>query len=446
MESDVTQSYWSCLPIKGSARKSQRPDAVRLSVNPFRFFQYQYTNQRVWETMHCIKMTDKVIANTYARYPLTLVEGRGCTLYDDQGRAYTDFMAGIAVCNLGHAHPKLIETMIAQANALWHVSNLFYTQPQAELAAWLISRSFADRVFFANSGAEANEAAIKLARKYFQDRGMPQRYRVVSMNQSFHGRTMATLSATGQEKVRKGFDPILEGFDFVDFNDIEALSCVVGSSTCAVMLEPIQGEGGVVCPDAEYLSQVRKLCDEVGCLMIFDEVQTGVGRTGKLFAYEHFDTAPDIMTLAKALGNGMPIGAMLASEQVAAAFSPGAHASTFGGTPLVSAVALKVLQLLEQDGVLDHGAKMGGYLRKRLTELKEKHAVMAAVRGKGLLVGVELAVPGAEVVTACRQKGFLVNCIQDNIIRLAPPLVISRDEIDGLVQCLDDIFSSGVGK
>ena len=395
--------------------------------------------------MNVKQTADQVITNTYARYPLVLVEGKGCTLYDDQGRAYTDFIAGIAVCNLGHSHPKLIAAMTTQANTLWHVSNLFYTQPQVELAAWLTSRSFADRVFFANSGAEANEAAIKLARKYFQDQGNPQRYRVVSMKQSFHGRTMATLSATGQEKVRKGFDPILEGFDFVAFNDIEELSCIVGPSTCAVMLEPIQGEGGVVCPDAQYISQVRKLCDEAGCLMIFDEVQTGIGRTGKLFAYEHFDAAPDIMTLAKALGNGMPIGAMLATEKVATAFSPGAHASTFGGTPLASAVALTVLMILEQEGVLENGAQMGNYLMARLNALKEKHAQIEAVRGKGLLVGVQLSIPGAGVVTACMEKGFLVNCIQDNVLRLAPPLVISRDEIDGLVQCLDDILSSGVG-
>ncbi|MGD8834486.1 MAG: acetylornithine transaminase [Desulfobacteraceae bacterium] len=393
-----------------------------------------------------IKQTaDQVITNTYARYPLALVKGRGSTLYDDQGRAYTDFIAGIAVCNLGHCHPKLIEAMTTQANTLWHVSNLFYTQPQTELAAWLTSHSFADRVFFANSGAEANEAAIKLARKYFQDQGNPQRYRVVSMKQSFHGRTMATLSATGQEKVRKGFDPILDGFDFVAFNDIEELSCIVGPSTCAVMMEPIQGEGGVVCPEAQYISQVRKLCDEAGCLMIFDEVQTGIGRTGKLFAYEHFDAAPDIMTLAKALGNGMPIGAMLATEKVAAAFSPGAHASTFGGTPLVSAVALAVLEILEQEGVMENGARMGSYLISRLNELKDKHAQIEAVRGKGLLVGVQLSIPGASVVTACMKKGFLVNCIQDNVLRLAPPLVISRNEIDGLVQCLDDILSSGAG-
>jgi acetylornithine aminotransferase len=391
--------------------------------------------------MNIKETADQVIANTYARYPLAMVRGEGSTLYDDQGRAYTDFIAGIAVCNLGHAHPKLVAAMADQAKTLWHVSNLFYTQPQTELAAWLTAHSFADRVFFANSGAEANEAAIKLARKYFQDQGAPQRHRVISMKQSFHGRTMATLSATGQEKIRKGFDPILEGFDFVPFNEIEDLSCMVGSATCAVMLEPIQGEGGVVVPDPQYLSQVRKLCDETGCLLIFDEVQTGVGRTGKLFAHEHFDVVPDIMTLAKALGNGMPIGAMLAGEKVAAAFSPGAHASTFGGTPLVTAVSLKVLETLEEEGIVRHAAQMGDYLMGRLNALKDKHPVIEAVRGKGLLVGVPLSIPGASIVTACMEKGFLINCIQDNVLRLAPPLVISREEIDALLQCLDEVLA-----
>lgn len=391
--------------------------------------------------MNIKETADQVIANTYARYPLAIVRGEGSTLYDDQGRAYTDFIAGIAVCNLGHAHPKLVAAMADQAKTLWHVSNLFYTRPQTELAAWLTAHSFADRVFFANSGAEANEAAIKLARKYFQDQGAPQRHRVISMKQSFHGRTMATLSATGQEKVRKGFDPILEGFDFVPFNDIEDLSCIIGPATCAVMLEPIQGEGGVVIPDPHYLSQVRQLCDETGCLLIFDEVQTGIGRTGKLFAHEHFDVVPDIMTLAKALGNGMPIGAMLAGEKVAAAFSPGAHASTFGGTPLVTAVSLKVLQTLEEEGIVERAARMGDYLTGRLDALKQKHSVIEAVRGKGLLVGVQLSVPGASIVTACMEKGFLINCIQDNVLRLAPPLVISREEIDALMRCLDDVLA-----
>jgi acetylornithine aminotransferase len=388
-----------------------------------------------------IKQTaDKHIANTYARFPLALVKGQGCTVWDDQGRSYVDFIAGIAVCNLGHSHPQLVETLTAQARTLWHVSNLYYTQPQAELAAWLTGHSFADRVFFANSGAEANEAAIKLVRKYFKDHGAPGRYRVVSMKQSFHGRTMATLSATGQEKVRKGYDPILEGFDFVPFNDIEELSCAIGAATCAVMLEPIQGEGGVVIPHKEYLSQVRQLCDEKGCLLIFDEVQTGVGRTGKLFAYEHSGVAPDILTLAKALGNGLPIGAMLATEKAAAAFVPGSHASTFGGTPLVTAVALKVLRLLTEEGILARVEEKGAYLCRRLEELKAKHPAIVEIRGKGLLVGTVLNTAGAPIVKACMARGYLINCVQENILRFAPPLIISEAEIDGLIQCLDEVL------
>ena len=388
-----------------------------------------------------IKQTaDKHIANTYARYPLALVKGQGCTVWDDQGKTYTDFLAGIAVCNLGHAHPQLVEALAEQARVLWHVSNLFYTQPQTELAEWLTAHSFADRVFFGNSGAEANEAAIKLARKYAKDKGEPGRYRIVSMKQSFHGRTMATLSATGQEKVRKGYDPILEGFDFVAFNDIEELSCAIGPATCAVMLEPIQGEGGIVVPHKEYLAQVRRLCDEKGCLLIFDEVQTGIGRTGKLFAYEHFGVAPDILTLAKALGNGLPIGAMLATEKAASAFVPGAHASTFGGTPLVTAVALKVLRLLTEEGILAQVEAKGAYLRQKLEALKAKCPVIKDVRGKGLLVGALLDTAGAPIVKACMAKGYLINCVQDNILRFAPPLIISREEIDGLMQCLEEVF------
>ena len=387
------------------------------------------------------KQADQVIARTYARYPLALVRGRGCTVYDDQDKAYTDFISGIAVCNLGHAHPKLGEALVEQAANLWHVSNLFYTQPQTRLAAWLTGHSFAERVFFANSGAEANEAAIKLARKYFQDRGEPRRYRVVSMRCSFHGRTMAALSATGQKKVRKGFDPILKGFDFVSFNDIEGLRSAIGPETCAVMLEPIQGEGGIISPQPHYLSQVRKLCDQTGCLLIFDEVQTGIGRTGKLFAYEHFGVTPDIMTLAKALGNGLPIGAMLATEEAAAAFTPGAHASTFGGGPLVTAVALKVLQIIEEEGLCEHAAEMGSYLVSRLEELKVRHAKIAVVRGKGLLIGVQLSDCGEQLVVGCRQKGYLINCIQESVLRLAPPLIVSREEIDGLVRCLDKLLA-----
>jgi acetylornithine aminotransferase len=385
---------------------------------------------------------NQVIAATYKRFPVVLTRGSGSTLWDENGKRYTDFVAGIAVCNLGHAHPKIGEALSAQARTLWHVSNLFYTLPQKDLAAWLTTHSFADRVFFCNSGAEANEAAIKLARKYFKEAGAGQRYRIISMEQSFHGRTMATLSATGQDKVKQGFDPLLDGFDFVPFDDINALRARIGPATCAVLLEPIQGEGGVRCPAPEYLKQVRAICDEAGLLLIFDEIQTGMGRTGTLFAYEHSGVAPDIMTLAKALANGLPMGAMLAREPVAAAFGPGAHASTFGGTPIVSAAALAVCRVIEAEGVLDHCQRVSAHFRARLEWLKDRHAVIADVRGMGLLLGMRLNVDGEPFVRQCMEKGFLINCVQGNILRFVPPLVIRADEIDALIACLDEILKA----
>jgi len=324
---------------------------------------------------------------------------------------------------------------------LWHVSNLYYTVPQTELAEWLTEHSFADRVFFCNSGAEANEAAIKLCRKHFYDRGEKERYRIISMTQSFHGRTMAALSATGQDKIKKGFDPVLDGFDFVSFNDIDALKQKIGPNTAAVMLEPVQGEGGVRCPSPGYLQAVRKICDDTGTLLVFDEIQTGMGRTGKLFAYEHFDMVPDVMTLAKALGNGLPIGAMLASEQIASAFSPGAHATTFGGTPIVTAAALGVVKTMQTENIAGHCEKVGFYFKKKLQALQEKHPVIKDVRGFGLLIGVELKIEGDVVVKACQEKGFLINCIQDSILRLAPPLIIQKTDIDVFVNCLDEVLT-----
>jgi acetylornithine aminotransferase len=296
-------------------------------------------------------------------------------------------------------------------------------------------------VFFCNSGAEANEAAIKLARKFFKDRGENQRSRIIAMKQSFHGRTMATLSATGQEKIKKGFAPILEGFDFVPFNDTDALGTQIGPQHCAVLIEPIQGEGGVRCPDADYLKMVRRMCDEKGILLIFDEIQTGMGRTGKLFAYEHFGVEPDIMTLAKALANGLPIGAMLAREAVASAFGPGAHASTFGGTPIVTAAALEVCKTLVTENVIDRGRNTGEYFRKKLLELKERHPVIVDVRGLGLLLGMKLNFGGGTLVTQCMQRGFLINCIQENILRFIPPLIVKKEEIDALVDCLDGLLA-----
>ncbi len=387
-----------------------------------------------------IHRADEVIAGTYKRFPIVLTQGSGCTLWDESGKAYTDFVAGIAVCNLGHAHPQVAEALCRQARILWHVSNLFYTIPQMELAAWLTAHSFADRVFFCNSGAEANEAAIKLARKYFKTAGQPNRFRIISMEQSFHGRTMATLSATGQEKVKVGFDPLLEGFDFAPFDDIAALQAQIGPATAAVMLEPIQGEGGVRCPRPDFLKQVRALCDEAGLLLIFDEIQTGMGRTGTMFAYEQFGAAPDIMTLAKALANGLPMGAMLARAPVAAAFGPGSHASTFGGTPIVSAAALEVCRTFEREGILDHARRVSDHFRGRLEWLKGRHALIEEVRGLGLLLGIRLATAGDPFVHGCMERGFLINCVQGNVLRFVPPLVIGVEQIDALVACLDELF------
>ncbi|MEJ2282804.1 MAG: aspartate aminotransferase family protein [Desulfobacterales bacterium] len=393
-------------------------------------------------TSDIMQQADRVIAKTYKRFPVVFNKGNGCTLFDTANRSYTDFVAGIAVCCLGHSHEAISSAIAAQARTLTHVSNLYYTIPQVELATWLVEHSFADRAFFCNSGAEANEAAIKLARKYFSDRGETNRFRIVTMEQSFHGRTMATLSATGQDKIKKGFDPVLEGFDYVPFNDVEGLRSKIDANTCAVMLEPIQGEGGVRCPQTGYLKAVRQVCDDTGVLLIFDEIQTGMGRTGKLFAYEHFDVEPDIMTLAKALANGLPIGAMLAREQVAEAFGPGAHATTFGGTPLVTAAALKVCQTLVQEGVIDKGQEAGEYFRQRLLWLKERHAAIVDFRGRGLLIGIKLAINGESLVKQCLERGFLINCIQENILRFVPPLIIKKEEIDNLIDCLDELLQN----
>ncbi len=393
-----------------------------------------------------MEAADRVMASTYSRFPIVLVEGKGCTLTDVEGRTYTDFVAGIAVCNLGHAHEGIAEAVADQARRLVHVSNLYYSKPQIALAEWLVEHSFADRVFFCNSGAEANEAAIKLARKYFKDRGAPHRFRIITMEGSFHGRTMATLTATGQAKIRKGFEPLLQGFDIVAFNDTDAVRDAVTEQTCAVMVEPIQGEGGVQCPARGYLEGLRELCDKEGLLLIFDEVQTGMGRTGKLFAYERFGVTPDIMTLAKALANGLPMGAMLAREGVAKAFTAGSHASTFGGTPLVATAALTTVKILLDEGILENCQRVGKYFHERLQALQSKYAFIREVRGEGLLIGLDLTCDGASVVTACMERGFLINCTQGHILRFIPPLIIKEEEIDSLISCLNSVFEGLSGR
>lgn len=385
---------------------------------------------------------DKYMFNTYGRFPITLVKGEGCRVWDENGKEYIDFVGGIAVCSLGHSSPLVTKVLSEQSKELVHVSNLYYTVPQTRLARLLVENSFADRVFFCNSGAEANEAAIKLARRYSYENFGSGRETIISMNNSFHGRTMATLSATGQDKIKEGYDPLLNGFKFVPFNNADALESAIDETVCAVMLEPVQGEGGVVCPDPGYLNAVRAICDENNLLLIFDEVQVGMGRTGKLFAYENFDVTPDIMTLAKALGNGLPIGAMLAKEELNSTFGPGSHATTFGGTPLVSAVAEAVLKSIIEDGVLEQCSETGEYLRKRLEELRSRFDFIKGVRGYGLINGIELDIPGAGIVTECMRKGFLINCAQETILRFIPPLTVSKEEVDLLINCLNEIFGN----
>jgi len=385
-------------------------------------------------------LADRVLMKTYSRYDLALVRGEGVKVYDPEGREYLDFVAGIAVAGLGHAHPQVAAAVADQARRLVHVSNLYYTEPQVELARILVDHSFADRVFFCNSGAEANEAAIKLARRYSFDKYGPGRHTIVSMEKSFHGRTMATLSATGQDKVRHGFEPYVDRFVFVPFNDAAALEKALSDEVCAVILEPIQGEGGVNEPDDGYLARVAEMCRAKDVLVIFDEVQVGLGRTGKLFAYQHFGVEPDIMTLAKALANGLPMGAALAKEETAQAFGPGSHATTFGGGPVVAAAALAVVETLLRPGFLDQVARVGVYFREKLIELAGKYDFIRTVRGRGLILGLELAFPGAGVLKELMGRGFLINCIQDNVLRFVPPLIITEVEIDRLLPVLEEVL------
>jgi acetylornithine aminotransferase len=389
-----------------------------------------------------MERADNVIMNTYGRQPLVLVKGQGCRVWDDTGKEYLDFVAGLAVVNLGHAHPDIAQAAAAQLTQLVHVSNLYYTTPMVELAEDLVRLSFADRVFFANSGAEVNEGAIKLARRYSRERFGEGRHRIICTENSFHGRTFGALSATGQSKFWQGFDPLLPGFSFVPFNDLAALAQAVDDTVGAVLLEPIQGEGGVNLPSPDYFTGVRQLCDEKGLVLILDEIQTGLGRTGKLFAHEHFGITPDIMTLAKGLANGLPMGALLATAEVAGAFVPGAHASTFGGGPVVAVAAKTALELLSRPEFLAGVRERGAVLQEKLSDFKSRFPVIQVVRGLGLMWGLELAQEGAPVVAACRERGLLVNCTQGNVIRLLPPLVVTPRELEAALAILGDAFEA----
>ncbi|HOC60165.1 MAG TPA: acetylornithine transaminase [Smithellaceae bacterium] len=385
-------------------------------------------------------LAEEHIMNTYRRTPIALVKGEGARVWDANGKEYLDFVAGIAVCNLGHSHPQVVKAIKKQSKNLMHVSNLYYTKPQGEVAELLTGHSFADKVFFCNSGAEANEAAIKLARKYAHENLGADKFELITMKDSFHGRTMATITATGQEKFQFGFTPLLDGFQYVGFNDPAALEKAISPKTCGVMLEPIQGEGGVIIPDPRYLALVREICNRHKILMILDEVQTGIGRTGKLFAYEDSGIQPDIMTLAKALGNGFPVGAMLATNEVARAFAPGNHASTFGGNPLAMAAAKATLEAMLQGDMLEHCQKMGGYFLTKLQALKARHQVISDVRGKGLMLACSLEIDGAGIVKTCQERGLLINCAGGKTLRFVPPLVISAKDIDMAISILDVVL------
>ncbi len=396
----------------------------------------------IMDMKRLIEESKKYLMNTYNRYPIVLRKGRGMKVWGSDGKEYLDFVAGIAVNCLGHCHPKVAVALQKQAQRLLHVSNLYYIEPQIKLAKLMIERSFADRVFFCNSGAEANEAAIKLARKYAKEHIGHNRYEIITAQGSFHGRTLAALSATGQEKFHKGFEPLVPGFKHVPFNDITAIKKTITKHTCAVMLEPIQGEIGVRMPVKNYFKEVRHVCDEHGLLLILDEVQTGIGRTGKLFAYEHFGIKPDIMSLAKALGGGAAIGAMLAKDSVAASFQPGSHAATFGGNPLACAAAVATMEtLLEDNFILDNCSRMGKYFMKNLERLKKEFpSVIADIRGLGLMLGMELTKAGNPIVSKCIDRGVLINCVSGNVLRFMPPLIVTEKEIDYLIDMLEDIF------
>jgi acetylornithine/N-succinyldiaminopimelate aminotransferase len=388
-----------------------------------------------------IEESTKYLMNTYGRFPVVFVRGRGLKLWDSDGKEYLDFLAGIAVNNLGHCHPKIVIALQKQAQKLIHASNYFHMEPQIKLAKALCQNSFADRVFFCNSGAEANEAAIKLARKYAKENLSGQKYEIITAQKSFHGRTMATISATGQEKFQKAFTPLLPGFTYVPFGDVKAVEKAITDKTCAVMMEPIQAEGGVNVPPDEYFKELRALLNEKGLLLILDEVQTGMGRTGKLFAYEHSGIKPDIMTLAKALGGGTAIGACLATEKVAEAFVPGDHASTFGGNPLACAAGLASLDAILEDGwLIGYCSRMGDYFVKELEKLKEKYHFIKEVRGKGLLIGMELDFDAMPIVRQALSEGFVINATMGNVLRFVPPLIVTEEEIDALMEMLDRIF------
>ncbi|MGE5613278.1 MAG: aspartate aminotransferase family protein [Bacillota bacterium] len=390
-----------------------------------------------------MEMDSQYYMNTFGkRTPVSFEYGKGIRLYDTEGREYMDLIAGIAVNALGHGRPALVEAIGSQAARLIHCSNLYYIENQAKLAKMIAENSCADRVFFANSGAEANEGAIKLAKIYFKKKGMPEKFSIITLKNSFHGRTLATVAATGQKKYQDAYTPLIPGFKHVAINDIDELKANIGTETCAIMLELVQGESGVHPADTAYVKEIRKICNENGILLIFDEIQTGLGRTGKLFAYQNYGVEPDIFTLAKALGGGFPIGAVCAKEEVASAFYPGDHGSTFGGNPLACAAGLAVLKEILENDLPGNAKKIGKYLMENLKRLAGKHRIISDVRGIGLMIGIQLREGKApELKNELFARGILVGSVGLDIIRLLPPLIITKEDIDEFVTVFDEALT-----
>lgn len=388
------------------------------------------------------KLGLETVMNTYARLPFALVRGNGSYVWDAEGKKYLDMVSGIAVNNIGHCHPKVVEAIREQAPRLLHCSNLYWNEPQVRLAKLLTDNSCATKVFFCNSGAEANEGAIKLARKWSFSRYGSGRCEIISTYNSFHGRTLGALTATGQQKYQYGFEPLPEGFAYVPYNDLSALREAVTNKTCAVLLEPVQGEGGVFPAAPEYLAGVRSLCDEKDMLLILDEVQTGLGRTGTLFAYQRYGLEPDIFTLAKGLGGGVPIGAVAAKGEAADTFQPGEHASTFGGNPLAAAAAIAALSVIIGEKLPQQAEEKGQYITGRFLDMQKKYPVIQTVRGTGLMLGIQLAVDAAPVVQKCLDAGLLINAVQHKVLRLVPPLNISRQNIDRGLDIIEKALAS----
>lgn len=396
-------------------------------------------------TQEVIAAGQQYVMNTYGRYPVVLVEGNGVFAWDGEGNKYLDFLSGIAVNALGHSHPTVVEAIEEQAKTMMHCSNLYWNEPQVRLAKFLVKNSVCDKAFFCNSGAEANEAAIKLARKYAKINLGEEKFEIITALDSFHGRTLGAITATGQPKYQKYFDPLPAGFKYVAYDDLEAMKAAIGPNTCAVMLEPIQGEAGVRVPTYEYMQGVAQLCADNNILLIMDEVQTGLGRTGKSFGYELYGIEPDIITLAKALGGGFPIGAMLAKEHVAKAFQPGDHASTFGGNPLACAAGLATVEAMINLDLLKNVEEVGAYFVGKLEALAQKYAFVKEVRGSGLILGMELTIEGKDIVQQCMDKGLLINCANSYVLRFVPPLIITTGHVDQAMEILDQVLAETEG-